>query len=194
MKIFLMKLYFDYPKNLDITDYENIIDEIFNIGHNNINTYNYLFALFETDNQNILNKIDQYIEEERNTDASLFRTDYRVLVKNPHASYLIIKYQDYFMDISVHFYQNIALNTNTNILNLINLPQLLNENLLEEDLYSYTLIIGVLENLALNTNPIAFNIITDNWQKILSLNENMLINFWKNLSSNPNIFYLHIVN
>jgi len=194
--------YFDYPKNLDITDYENIIDEIFNIGHNNINTYNYLFALFETDNQNILNKIDQYIEEERNTDAYLFRTnyrvtDYRVLVKNPHASYLIIKYQDYFMDISVHFYQNIALNTNTTILNLINLPQLLNllnEDLLEENLYSYSIKIGVLENLALNGNPKAFHIITDNWQKIISLNENMLRNFWKNLSSNPNIFYLHIVN
>ncbi len=72
------------------------------------------------------------------------------------------------MDISVHFYQNIALNTNTTILNLINLLQLLdllNQNLLEEDLYSYTLIIGVLENLALNPNPKAFHIITDNWEK-----------------------------
>jgi len=101
------------------------------------------------------------------------------------------------MNSSVHFYQNIALNTNTTILNLINLPQLLdllNQDLLDEDLYSYSIKIGVLENLALNNNPIAFQIITDNWQKIISLNENMLKKFWKNLSSNPNIFYLHIVN
>ena len=192
--------YFDYPKNLDITNYDNIIDEIideiFTIGYNNIINYNYLFALFETDNQNILNKIDQYIEKEINTDFSLVRTDYRVLLKNPYASYLIIKYQDYFIDISPYFYENIALNTNTTILNLINLQQLLDlleEDLLNEDLYSYSIKIGVLENLALNSNPKAFEIITDNWYKIISLDENMLRTFWKNLSSNPNIYYLHIV-
>ena len=192
--------YFDYPKNLDITNYDNIIDEIideiFTIGYNNIINYNYLFALFETDNQNILNKIDQYIEKEINTDFSLVRTDYRVLLKNPYASYLIIKYQDYFIDISPYFYENIALNTNTTILNLINLQQLLDlleEDLLNENLYSYSIKIGVLENLALNSNPKAFEIITDNWYKIISLDENMLRTFWKNLSSNPNIYYLHIV-
>jgi hypothetical protein len=101
------------------------------------------------------------------------------------------------MDISTHFYENIALNTNTTILNLINLPQLLDlltEDLLEEYLYSYRVKMGVLENLAINGNPKAFQIITDNWQKIISLNKYMLKQFWNNLSSNPNIFYLHIAN
>ena len=191
---FLKYLY--YPNNLDITDYDDIMDKIiknsFIHGQGDmygVNTEG-LFALFETDNQNILTKIEHYIEKK-------IHIDYRILLKNPHASYLIIKYQDYFMNSSVHFYQNIALNTNTTILNLINLPQLLdllNQDLLDEDLYSYSIKIGVLENLALNNNPIAFQIITDNWQKIISLNENMLKKFWKNLSSNPNIFYLHIVN
>ena len=54
--------------------------------------------------------------------------------------------------------------------------------------------IGVLEKLALNINPKAFEIITDNWQKIISLDENMLKTFWKNLSSNPNIFHKPNIN
>jgi hypothetical protein len=94
------------------------------------------------------------------------------------------------MDISVHFYKNIALNTNNTILNLINLADVLNSSKFK---------IYVLENLALNSDPKAFEIITDNWGKIISLDNSifqpyLMILFWKNLSSNPNIFYLHIVN
>jgi hypothetical protein len=73
---------------------------------------------------------------------------------------------------------------------LINLADVLNSSKFK---------IYVLENLALNSDPKAFEIITDNWGKILSLDNNifqpyLMILFWKNLSSNPNIFYLHIVN
>ena len=51
----------------------------------------------------------------------------------------------------------------------------------------------VLENLALNNTEKAVQILKDNCQEILSLDKNLLSKFWKNLSSNPNIFYLNIV-
>jgi len=194
--------YFDYPKNITKTDYYNIIDEIFTIGFNyayNIYNLYYIYALFETDNENILLKIEQYIEKEINNDFKGDNlADYSILLKNPHASYLILKYQNYFIDISGnYFYENIALNTNSDILNLINLSELIDsftEDLFNEDIFNTAITMRVLENLALNNTKKAFQILKDNWLEILSLDNHLLSTFWKNLSSNPNIFYLHIIN
>jgi hypothetical protein len=193
--------YFDYPNNITKTDYYNIIDEIFTIGVHNFKKYywDYLYALFETNNENILSKIDQYIEKEINKAFTSKGdiTEYAILLKNPHAGYLILKYQNYFINISDNFfYEKIALNTNSDILNLINLSDLIysfTEDLLNKEFLLTIITMRVLENLALNNTKKAFQILNDNWQEILALDNRILSNFWKNLSSNPNIFYLNIV-